>query len=160
MNIKKNLYFLLVIIILPFFLLGCSASAKVYNKNPSLSEIINKIQQSVDISEMKPGDADKLKKLYDISNNDIEDFKLFTAPSNIKAEEIMVIKLKDSDKAESVEGKISKRIQDLALHFKDYLPEQYFIIQKNVIDTKDNYILFVISKDADKISSLFEDSFK
>ncbi|PGL73878.1 DUF4358 domain-containing protein, partial [Bacillus thuringiensis] len=44
--------------------------------------------------------------------------------------------------------------------FKDYLPDEYFLIEKHVLKTKDNYILLAISKDADKVEKTFDKIFK
>lgn len=141
-------------------LFGCSPLKKAEVKNPTVNDIKVKIKDSVDISTMKEADAAKLKKLYNISSDEVEEFVLLTAPSNIKADEIAIIKLKDSKSISDIKDKISKRIDAQATRFKDYLPDEYFIIQKNIVKVKGNYILFVISKDEVKISDIFDECFK
>ena len=61
---------------------------------------------------------------------------------------------------EEVEGKIRERLEEQAANFKDYLPDEYYLIEKNVLKTKGNYILFAISEDVDKIEKIFDESFK
>lgn len=138
---------------------GCS-SPKVASKNPSVNEIRDKITQTVGISDMKEGDSSKLKKLYGIDAGKLDGFALYTAPSNIRADEVALLKVKDANDVSGIKDKISKRIDSQAASFKDYLPEQYFLIEKHVLKSNGNCILFVVSKDATKIEAVFDDSFK
>lgn len=62
-------------------------------------------------------------------------------------------------KIDSIKEKISHRIEIQAKNFKDYLPDEYFLIEKHVLKSKDNYILFIISEDADVIEDIFDRSF-
>ncbi|HAG44839.1 MAG TPA: hypothetical protein DCL31_17845, partial [Clostridium sp.] len=115
---------------------------------------------AVNLDEMKEGDNDKLQKLYDIKADEIENFILYVAPTNLKADEVAVIKVKDANDVESVKEKLSKRVEEQGKSFKDYLPDEYFLIEKHVLKTKDNYVLLAISKDADKIESAFDEALK
>ncbi|WP_142335352.1 DUF4358 domain-containing protein, partial [Bacillus toyonensis] len=56
----------------------------------------------------------------------------------------------------NIKEKILSRIEKKSKSFKDYLPDEYFLIEKHVLKTKDNYILLAISKDADKIEKTFD----
>lgn len=40
------------------------------------------------------------------------------------------------------------------------LPDEYFLIEKHVLKMKDNYILFVVSKDAAIIDGAFDEALK
>ncbi|MGW6184753.1 DUF4358 domain-containing protein, partial [Bacillus mycoides] len=84
----------------------------------------------------------------------------YTAPTNIKADEIAVIKLDNTKSVDNIKKKIISRIEKKSKSFKGYLPEEYFLIEKHVLKTKDNYILLAISKDADKIEKTFDENFK
>ncbi|WP_291580161.1 DUF4358 domain-containing protein [Clostridium sp. UBA6640] len=139
-------------------LTGCSGKEEA--KNISAAEIGEKIKQAANQDEMKEGDNDKLQKLYDINADEIENFVLYVAPTNLKADELAVIKVKDANDVESVKERLSKRVEEQGKSFKDYLPDEYFLIEKHVLKTKDNYVLLAISKDADKIESAFDEALK
>jgi hypothetical protein len=139
-------------------LTGCSGKEEA--KNISAVEIGEKIKQAVNLDEMKEGDNDKLQKIYDINADEIENFVLYVAPTNLKADELAIIKVKDANDVENVKEKLSKRIEEQGKSFKDYLPDEYFLIEKHVLKTKDNYVLLAISKDADKIESAFDEALK
>ncbi|EJR57476.1 hypothetical protein IIO_05003 [Bacillus cereus VD115] len=134
---------------------GCFEKKENVN-NLSATEIREKIKQVANLEEMKEGDSKKLQKLYNINTDEIESFVLYTAPTNIKADEIATIKVKDMKNVKNIKEKILSRIEKKSKSFKDYLPDEYFLIEKHVLKTKDNYILLAISKDADKIEKTFD----
>lgn len=156
---KKSIIPLLLVFLISI-IAGCGSLQTSASKNPSIGDIEAKIKQATDISNMRKGDSSKFKKLYSINSNEIEAFLLYTAPSNLKADEIAVIKVKDSKDIDSIKSKISKRVDKQTASFKGYLPDEYYLIQKNVVKVNGNYICFIISKDAEKISAAFDESFK
>ncbi|WP_315120117.1 DUF4358 domain-containing protein [uncultured Clostridium sp.] len=159
-NLFKNMLLISLIIILPTgILFGCS-SKEQSSKNPSSKEIGEKISLATNLSEMKEGDSKNLTKLYDISEEDLEDFFLLTAPSNIKADELAIIKVKDEKKIDSIKEKVEKRVENQSTSFKDYLPEEYNLIENHILEVKDKYIFLSISKDSEKAKEVFYESFK
>lgn len=170
LNMKKNLSLTLknfltigvILIVALSSLTACSGkkdNSKV-NKTPTVAAIEATIKENVDIKEMRKADENKLKKLYNIDSKDIAEFVLYTAPSNLKADEIAIIKVKDPNQLDDIKSKLEERVKAQDKSFKDYLPEEYYIIEKNQIKAKDNYIILAISKDVDKIVNSFEASFK
>jgi len=109
---------------------------------------------------MKIGDMNRLKKLYHLDADEVQDFVLYTAQSNVEANELAVIKVKQENQAESVKEKIMKRIEAQEVKLKDYRPEQYYLVEKHILKIKGRYILFTVSKDAEKIESSFDEAFK
>lgn len=153
-----NIKFVITIIVCTITLValsGCFGKKENVN-NLSATEIGEKIKQVANLEEMKEGDSKKLQKLYNINADEIESFVLYTAPTNIKADEIAAIKVKDMKNVKNIKEKILSRIEKKSKSFKDYLPDEYFLIEKHVLKTKDNYILLAISKDADKIEKTFD----
>lgn len=157
-GIIKSLFTVaLMMSIIAIILSGCD---KKMAKNPSVKEIDEKIKQTVDVSNMRQGDEAKLKKLYDINSDEVEEFVLYVAPSNIKADEITVIKVKDENNVSAIKDKIAARVQKQGESFKDYLPEEYYLIENHVLECKGNYVILAVSKDADKIHEAFNGFFK
>lgn len=155
---KGFLLSLLALICAVCILSGCSKEEEI--KNVSISEINKKIEENVDISQMRTANMDKLKKLYDVKEDDVEEFILYTAPTNIKADELAIIKVKKSESIENIKNNISKRVEKKGNSFKDYLPEEYYLIENHILTTKGNYIFFVISDKAEDIENAFNESFK
>ncbi len=138
---------------------GCSTPRTVSHQ-PPVSEISDKIAQAVDLSAMKAGDSSKLQKLYGINADKLDGFALYTAPSNVKADELVVLKVKDAGDVDAIKDNIAKKVDSQAASFKDYLPEQYYLIEQHVLKSSGNYVLLAISKDTAGIEAAFDDSLK
>lgn len=156
---KKFITIMILILISAVLMAGCSKSQD-NAKSPAVKDINEKIKETVDISNMREGDENKLSKLYKINLDDVEEFVLYTAPSNMKSDEIAILKVKDSKNVDSIKEKISQRAAAQAESFKDYAPEEYYLIQKNILKSQGNYILFVVSENVDKIQEVFDGFFK
>ena len=148
---KKNIVLIVVLIIFTLGALGCSNKNKI-----SIDDLNASIKKVTDMSNMKKENSEKLKKLYGIEENKLDGFMLYKADSNIKADEILIIKLKNKDDADDYKNKINKRIDKQEVSFKDYLPKEYDLLKHSILKSKDNFIIFVVSKDADKIEEAFD----
>lgn len=157
---KKSVFALAVIMVIILALMtGCS-SKDTATKEPSIDEIDQNINDNIDISNMVLSDNAKLEKLYDIDIEEIEECKLYTAKTNIEANELLLLKVKDGEDVEDIKEEINERIESQANSFKDYLPDEYYLIEKHVLKSNGNYIIFVISEEAEKIENIFDESFK
>lgn len=137
---------------------GCAARSE----NPealTAAEIVEHIRQTASLDGMQQGDADKLRKLYRLEAGAVADFVLYTASSNVKAEELAVIKVKDASDKENVLDRIQQRIEAQSIKFKDYRPEEYKLIEKHVLKSQGPFVFFAVSKDADRMEDAFDDAF-
>lgn len=158
---KKIIVIVMAIFMLMAGITGCASKSSDKNTaSISTSEISDEIKKAADISDMKTADASKLRKLYGINSDELDNFVLYTAPTNIRADEIAILKVKESGNVDSIKDKISKRIDDKSQSFKNYLPLQYSLIEKHVLKSKGNFIIFVVSKDSDKIEDAFDKAVK
>ncbi|MGZ7441595.1 DUF4358 domain-containing protein [Paenibacillus sp. TH7-28] len=146
---------LLALIVMTGILAGCAEREKGTG-NLTAADVGERIRQSANLENMKQGDAEKLQKLYHISSEDIADFVLYTASSNVRADELLVIRLKDEAQADRVMAKIAERIAAQSAKFKDYRPDQYYLLEKHVLKTKGLFILFAVSAEADQMERVFD----
>lgn len=161
-NSRKSKVTLLSLLLLLIFAVGSlyGCSSKKAAKSPSVDDVFAKVKASTDVSAMPAIDGEKLKMLYDIDSADLEGFKVYIAPSNIKADELTIIKVKDEKKVNEIKAKVAKRVENQSASFKDYLPEEYSLIQNHVLKTNGNYVFLAISKDAEKMETAFNEAFK
>lgn len=157
---QKKYIFIAVLIMILFTLTVTGCSQDSAPANPKLSEISQQIKQTADMSNMQEADSSKLEKFYDIDAENLEDFILYTPASNIKTNEIALFRVKEAANIEEVQDKIQKRIDKQSTNFKDYLPEEYFLVEKHVLTTNGNYILLAISTDAEEIDDVFNGFFE
>jgi hypothetical protein len=152
---RMHLLMTLTLFFIVGLLSGCSGHSGV-DAARTAQEVSARIEQSVDMSGMQQSDSGRLQMLYGIHPNDVADFVLYTASSNVKAEELAVIKVKTSSDTEHIKELIRQRIESQILKFKEYRPEEYHLIEKHVLKSKDNFVLFAVSKEAEKIEEAFD----
>ncbi|MDT8977895.1 DUF4358 domain-containing protein [Paenibacillus sp. chi10] len=155
---NKRFFALLIFIFATSVLSGCASEHS--DINVSAAKIEHQMKQSVKLDKLKKGDAHKLKKLYDLGSEQVEDFLLYTASSNVRADEIVVLKVKDESLIDSVRASIAQRIDAQAVKFKDYRPDEYALLEKHVLKVKSRYILFTVSADAEQIEKAFDAALK
>jgi hypothetical protein len=109
---------------------------------------------------LEQGDGKKLQKLYHIDPEDIEGFVLYTAVSNVKADELVVLKLKDENDAPDVKAHIAQRIDAQTVKFQDYRPEEYYLVEKHALETKGPFVFFAVSKEAERMERAFEEALR
>jgi len=123
-----------------------------------------------DIAANITGDIE-LPALIEVSGEQIKDFYYFDgaelleegifkqAMMNVKATELVVVKLKSSKHYDAVKEGLTKRAEDIIETFSTYLPDQYEDAKNYQIVRNGNYVLFSISHDQEAIKKAFEASF-
>lgn len=130
----------------------------IRNSAADINDVVSAILVEVNTEGMEEGTNRKLKKFYGLNASDYEGTALYAPVSNMDAEELLVVKLKDSSQAESVQAAVEKRLQTQKDSFEGYGIEQFALLEDSVLDVRGNYILYVVHKDADKIKQIFRDS--
>ncbi|WCR27394.1 DUF4358 domain-containing protein [Paenibacillus thiaminolyticus] len=153
-GVWKSLALVMMLAVVIGALAGCSG--KQDGEELSAAAVAERIQRAVNLDEMKQGDRKKLHKLYHIEADEVEDFMLYTAASNVKADELAIIKVKDADQAERLKQNILQRIDAQTVKFKDYRPNEYFLIEKHVLKTKGRFVFFAVSKEAAQMEAAFD----
>ncbi|MFB7817672.1 DUF4358 domain-containing protein [Paenibacillus chitinolyticus] len=148
----------LLILLLACLCIAAGCSGKGKSEVIPVDEIGKHIEQSVSLDNLKKGDLEKVQKLYGLEAEVVEDVILYTATSNVKADEIAVIRLKEEGKSDYVKQRLMKRIDEQTVKFKDYRPDEYALINKHVLKVKGSYVLFAVSKDARLIERAFDEA--
>lgn len=123
--------------------------------NVPAADVFNAVTQSVDTDKMEQTTDRYFKKYYGLNAADYDDVLYYAPVSNMDAEELLVVKLKDVSQAEAVTDAILKRQADKEQSFEGYAPEQYALAQAYILDVQGNYILFVVDPKAEEIDAAF-----
>lgn len=157
---KRSFYpVMLAFIVVIGVLSGCVGKDDKTSEQLTATEIGKSIEQAVSLKDMKKQDLNKLQKLYKMDADSMDDFILYTSTSNVKADELAVIKLKDESQAESVKKNMEQRIEAQKMKFKDYRPDEYFLVDNHVLKAKGRFIFFAVSKDAESMERTFDSAF-
>ena len=119
------------------------------------SVVFEEVTKVVTTDKMEQTTDRYFKKYYGLNAADYEDVLYYAPVSNMDAEELLIVKLKNTDQAEAVTEAILKRQADKEQSFEGYAPEQYALAQQYILDTQGNYILFVIDPKAEEIDAAF-----
>ncbi|MEG0133435.1 MAG: DUF4358 domain-containing protein [Clostridium sp.] len=129
-------------------------------KEPDMVQIRQSIIETADITTMDEGDALKLRKLYYINKNDVEEFILYSPKTNMDANEILILKAKSEKDVDELKSKIEGRVEKQSNSFKSYRPEEYEIISDRVLEVKGEYLILIISKDSKEIKTAIDKNFR
>ncbi len=153
----KNYYYILIATVLITFI-ALYQVLKV--KDAEMDSLRKNLSQVIDDEQMDIGDSSKLRKLYYISKNEVEDFILYAPKSNMDANEVLVLKGKSEEVIQQLKVKVEGRIKKQSDSFNSYRPEEYDIISNRVLDIKGKYLILIISKDSATIEATINKEFK
>ena len=124
----------------------------------NIEDVTEKVIQSINMDNMEENTSRYLKKLYGLNANDYEGISLYTPKTNMDAEELLIIKLKDDEQAEEVLKAIETRLNTQKTSFEGYGIAQYDLLEHSILNVHGNFILFVVHSDADKADQTFVDN--
>lgn len=153
----KNYYYILIATVLITFI---SLYQVLKVKDADMDSLRKNLSQVIDDKQMDIGDSSKLRKLYYISKNEVEDFILYAPKSNMDANEVLVLKGKSEEVIQQLKVKVEGRIKKQSDSFNSYRPEEYDIISNRVLDIKGKYLILIISRDSATIEAAINKEFK
>ncbi len=156
MKSYKRGYFILAAVVLITFI-GLYNVLKV--KEPDMEKLKAKIVDSADLTNMVEGDAQRLRKLYYINKNHVEDFIFFAPKTNMDASEILILKAKSTEDLTQLKEKVNTRLEKSASSFESYRPDQYELIQDKVLKVRGNYLILIVSEGVSEIEELIDEEF-
>lgn len=79
---------------------------------------------------------------------------------NTKADEIIVLKAKDSKGVDALKDSLQKELDAQIQTWEQYLPDQYELVKNNVLKNKGNYILYATYSNVDAVEKIFDEKVK
>jgi len=131
------------------------------NVNVDTADIMNNISVSLgsDIPPMMQLDEQQVIDEYNIDVLKLESYIIKIPMMNIRADEIAIIKVKDSNDIQYIKDKLKERLIKIENIFEKYLPDQYELAKIPLIISKGKYILMSISEKNDEIENIFKSYF-
>ncbi len=115
------------------------------------------VSAAVDMSALQPGDNQMIRRLYGLQPADFEGAALWYPVTNMGAEEIFVVKLRDMSQQEAVRAAMEARVESQIAVFEGYGPAQVALLEQAVIDVQGNYLLLIVHPDAETARTVFRD---
>jgi len=113
----------------------------------------------VSTENMTEAENQMIKRLYGLDPVNFEGCTLYHPRTNMDAEELLILKLKDVSQQEEVKAAIDARLQTQKNTFDGYGVGQIDLLNNYcVVDVRGNFVLFVVSKTCDAAQAAFRDA--
>ena len=154
---KKLWMFLMLTIIGGVLLAACSNDeSKVVEPTLTANEMVNEMLAKVEQPMMMEVTGEQVQEIYNIDPEKLEDYAIRIPMMNVKTNEVAILKVKDVADVPAVEEAVKQRAATVQQQFETYLPDQYENAKNYKLVTKGNYVLFVISDQADKLVAEYD----
>ena len=157
-NKRKKRFFKIIKILSLVVIIGITGTNFTYNKvsTAPVSDVAKATVKVADIKSMQRGNNQMFKRLYGLSADEFDGVRLYYPKTNMGAEEMLIIKLKDEEQKDSVREAIDKRRDTQLKNFDGYGTYQHGMLEKSLITVKGNYILFISGKHPEEVKHSFE----
>lgn len=123
----------------------------------SVQEVYDEITQAVSLASPVCMDDEFILNYYGIdAAADLEEYVFSMSEDAAKAETVVVMKAKEGADLDALADSLQVVVDEKKLEMENYLPEQYAIVEKSKVQTKENYVWLVISEQADAILDIIE----
>ena len=133
-----------------YFMLSANRESRA-----AFSDVQEAVISSADLTTMAEGDNQTFKRLYGLSASDYENVLLYYPTTNMGAEELLLIQLKDISQQQAVKDAIENRLDTQKKSFDGYGVDQYAMLEKAVVEVQGNYILLVVADDPAPVRKAF-----
>ena len=135
-----------------------SQTEEVIREAKTIADIYEEITQSVTLSSPFCWDEEFISNYYGIDVTSLEEYVFSMSEDATSAETVIIMKVKDSASISGLCDCLQVVVDEKKNEMENYLPEQFEIVEKSSVQTKDNYVWLVISENADAITKIIEDS--
>ena len=157
---KKLQMLFLATIIGALLLAGCSGgNSDQAEPGVTANEMVDEMLTQVEQPAMMELTTDQVKEIYNIDPEMLEEYAIRIPMMNVKTNEIAILKVKNEADVPKVEEALKQRAENVQKQFETYLPDQYENAKNYQLVTKGNYVLFVISEQADELISVYDTFF-
>ncbi|MDE7028828.1 MAG: DUF4358 domain-containing protein [Lachnospiraceae bacterium] len=122
----------------------------------SIANIYQEITQSVSLQSPQCMDDDFISNYYGIDAASLEEYVFSMSEDAAQAETVIILKVKNTDDVKGLSDSLQTVVDEKKNEMENYIPEQFAIVEKSKVQTKDNYVWLVISENADAIADIIE----
>lgn len=122
-------------------------------------DVAEAVTATLDMENMQLAENQMIKRLYGLDPSAYESCILYYPNTNMMAEELLIVKLKDVSQQEEVLAAAQSRLDTQKNTFEGYGVEQFDLLTNHcVLEAKGNFVLFVVSADCDAAQDAFADA--
>jgi len=154
----KKLWMFLMLTIVGGVLLAACSNDEPETVEPTLTanEMVDEMLAKIEQPMMMELTGEQVQEVYNIAPEKLADYAIRIPMMNVKSNEIAILKVKDTADVPAVEEAVKQRAATVQQQFETYLPDQYENAKNYKLVTKGNYVLFVISDQADELVTEYD----
>ena len=119
-------------------------------------DVADAVIETIDMENMLEAANQLIKRFYGLDPSAFESCILYYPTTNMMAEEVLIVKLKDMRQQEQVRAAIEKRIETQKNTFEGYGVEQFEMLTNNaVVEVRGNFILLVVNSNSAEAQKAF-----
>ena len=122
----------------------------------SIDEIYQEIEQTISLQSPQCMDDDFISNYYGIDASSLEEYVFSMSEDAAQAETIIIMKTKNTDDVGELTDSLQSLVTEKKNEMENYIPEQFAIVEKSKVQSKENYVWLVISDNADAITDIIE----
>lgn len=153
-----------VILSAVMLLTGCGAKtapsaepqASEVQETKTVNEIYQEITEQVSLESPVCMDDDFISNYYGIDVSTLEEYVFSMSEDATQAETVVLMKAKDGADTGEIVSALETVVDEKKNEMENYLPEQFEIVEKSEVKTRDRYVWLVISQQADAITDIIE----
>lgn len=138
---------------------GCGGAADTTTtaapKQLNLETTYAEITQNAQMPEMMKLDGDMLLDLYGIRQEYCSQAVVYICVNSLRADEIWLLEAKDDAAMATLKGLVNSRIDQKDAESVTYSPEQNAVVKAAQIIESGNYLVMIVSPDAEAIANAF-----
>ncbi len=123
------------------------------------AEMQKQVTSQADLGKMQKANNQMIKRLYGLDPTSYSGVLLYYPLTNMGAEELMLIQMKDASQKEAVKKALEARQETQVKSFEGYGVEQTAMLKKSIIDVRSNYALFISGDEAQAVAGAFNSAY-
>lgn len=123
--------------------------------NRPFKEVKKAVEKKIDTERMKDVSGQGLKRYYGLNSADYDGVMMYVSISSMSAEEVLVVKAKNTEQARALEKAIEKRVEERKDVFDGYAPEQVKMLEEAQKSVRGTYVFFAVSPDSNRYREAF-----
>ena len=147
----------LLIVVLAVFLISGRLSSRI--SSTDFASMSKAVSEAVDLTPMQLADNQMLKRLYGLDGSLFDGVMLYYPTTNMGAEELLLVKMKDTSQADEVRAAMESRLATQKKSFDGYGAAQTAMLEKSIIEVRGNYALFISAEDPARVRQAFDRSY-
>lgn len=155
---KRTFSILLALAASALLLTGCAA--KKAPKEADLKQVMDLMKQKITNTQMMDLSSEDLMPNYGIASGDVRQFAAYIDSTGTKGDEILLFEGTSDEAAGRIEEKLNDRYRQKQIEMKDYLPEEYAVLQKCKVERSGTFVALIVSPQVEELEKIYGDALK